>query len=187
MLRKIVIGAAVVVTTFVGVVATRPAHFHVERSAVIEAAPESAYARVEDFRAWTAWSPYEKLDANLQRTYEGRAAGVGAAYAWSGEKAGAGRMTITGAERPSRIDIRLEFVKPFACTNTASFTFVPTGAGTKVTWSMDGENGFLAKAASLFFDMDKLVGGDFERGLAALKVEAEKDTKVKAEAASGTR
>ena len=178
MLRKILIGVAAVVVVFVVVVATRPAAFHIERSTNMAAPPEIVLAQVNDFHAWSAWSPWEKLDPQLKRSYEGAPAGVGAIYGWTGnDKVGEGRMTIE-TSTPSLVGIKLEFIKPFAATNTATFTFVPAPDGTKVTWAMDGNNGFMAKAASMFMDMDKMVGDDFARGLAAMKTVAEAAAKA---------
>jgi hypothetical protein len=174
MVRKILIGVAVVLVLLVLVVLTRPATFHVERSITMAAPPENAFALVNDFHAWPAWSPWEKLDPNMKKTFDGPPAGVGAKYAWSGnEQVGEGRMTLEKSERPSQVGIKLEFIKPFAATNQTTFTFAPAAGGSKVTWAMDGENSFMAKAASLFMNMDKLVGGDFEKGLAAMKTAAE--------------
>src|SRR5262249_7146798 len=131
-------------------------------------------AQVNDFHAWPAWSPWEKLDPQMKKTFEGPASGVGAKYAWTGnDKVGEGRMTIEKSEKPSTVGIKLEFLKPFEATNATTFTFAPTAKGSKVTWAMDGENNFMAKAASLFMDMDKMIGGDFERGLTAMKTAAE--------------
>jgi hypothetical protein len=125
---------------------------------------------VNDFHAWRAWSPYEALDPQLKRSYDGPASGVGARYGWSGNaKAGEGRMTIIASEPPARVGIKLEFLKPFAATNTADFTFVPAGNQTTVTWAMFGENNFMAKAIGLVMSMDQMVGGQFEKGLADLK------------------
>ncbi|WP_394824692.1 SRPBCC family protein [Pendulispora albinea] len=177
MFRKILLGLAAVAVVFVLVVSTRPSTFHVERSVTVAAPAERAFAQVNDFHEWTGWSPYEKLDPQLRRTYEGAPAGVGAIYAWAGNgKAGEGRMTIEASDAPSRIAINLEFIEPFAATDTATFTFVPTAEGTKVTWAIDGTNNFVSKAFSLFMDMDKLIGGDFEAGLASLKAIAERET-----------
>lgn len=174
MFRKILLGLGALLLVFVLVVATRPGTFHLERSITVAAPPEKVYAQVEDFHAWRAWSPWEELDPNLKRTYEGPTAGQDASYAWAGnDKAGEGRMTIVKADKPKTLEVKLEFIKPFPATNTATFTFVPVTEGTKITWAMDGKNGFLSKAFSLFVDMDKLVGGDFERGLAAMKTLAE--------------
>jgi uncharacterized protein YndB with AHSA1/START domain len=174
MVLKILIGVAIVIVIFAIVVATRPAAFHIERSITIAAPPRAVFEQVNDFRAWTAWSPWEKIDPNLQRTYGGPPNGVGTTYAWVGnKKVGEGRMTIEKSDSPSSIAIKLEFVKPFAATNVAAFTFSPTADGTRVTWAMDGRNNFVCKAFSLFMGMDKMVGGDFERGLAALKTVAE--------------
>jgi uncharacterized protein YndB with AHSA1/START domain len=169
-LKRIGLGLVAVVLLFVIVVMTRPPTFRIERSATVAAPPEAVYAQVADFRAWRRWSPWEGLDPALKRTYDGPAAGTGASYAWSGnDEAGEGKMTITGAEAPSNITVRVEFIKPFEATNTAKFTFVPAPGGTKVTWAMEGENGFIGKAFGMLMDMDKMVGADFEKGLGAMK------------------
>jgi uncharacterized protein YndB with AHSA1/START domain len=174
MIRKVLIGIAAIVILFVLVVATRPSAFHIERSITIAAPPANAFAQVNDFHAWSAWSPWEKMDPQMKKTFEGAPSGPGAMYAWTGnDKVGEGRMTIEKSDKPSLVSIKLEFLKPFAATNTATFTFAPAPDGTKTTWAMDGQNNFMAKAASLFMDFDKMVGGDFERGLAALKTAAE--------------
>jgi hypothetical protein len=174
MARKILIGVAALLVLLVLIVVTRPATFHVERSITMAAPPENAFAQVNDFHAWPAWSPWEKLDPAMKKTFEGPPAGVGSKYAWTGnDQVGEGRMTLEKSEKPSLIGIKLEFIKPFAATNQTTFTFAPSPGGSKVTWSMDGENGFMAKAASMFMDMDKLIGGDFEKGLAAMKTAAE--------------
>jgi hypothetical protein len=174
MLRKILIGIAAVVVLFVIIVATRPGAFHIERSVSIAAPAENAFVQVNDFHAWAAWSPWEKIDPAMKRTFEGAPAGPGAGYSWLGnDKVGEGRMTILDSSKPSRVSIKLEFIKPWTATNAVIFTFTPVADGTKATWAMDGQNNFGAKAASLFMDIDKMVGGDFERGLAALKAVAE--------------
>jgi hypothetical protein len=173
MLTKILAGVATGSALLAGFVASRPSEFHVERSIDVAAPPARVAAHVNDFRAWTAWSPWEKKDPALKRTYSGPPSGEGASYAWEGNAdVGEGRMTI---ERTSATEtrVRLEFLKPFAATNTATYSFVPAAGGTRVTWGMDGEAGFVAKAFHLFFDMDALVGKDFEQGLAALKTAAE--------------
>jgi hypothetical protein len=174
MVRKILIGASVVVVVLAVVIALQPATFHVERSVAIAAPPERAFSQVADFRQWATWSPFDKLDPDMKKTYTGAPSGVGAIYAWAGNgKAGEGRMTIEEST-PTKIGIKLEFLKPFEATNRATFSFIPTGSGTKVTWAMDGKNNFMSKAFHLVMDMDKLVGGDFERGLAAMKANAER-------------
>lgn len=171
---KIVIGLGVVILLLVVVIAMRPSQFHVERSATIAAPAENIFARVDDLRAWSSWSPWEKKDPHMKRTFGGPPAGIGATYSWAGDKnVGEGRMTIERSERPSLIEIKLEFYKPFAETNVARFSFVTAGDATRVTWSMDGRYNFLTKAVSMVMDMDKMVGNDFEAGLAALKAEAE--------------
>ena len=178
MLKKVLIGVAAVLAVLGRVVATRPSAFHIERSIAVAAPADSVFRPVNDFPAWSAWSPWEKLDPQMKRAFDGAPSGVGAIYSWVGnDKTGEGRMTIERSDRPSAIAIKLEFIKPFAATNQATFTFAPAAPPgtdeTKVTWAMDGENNFGMKAASLFMNMDKLVGGDFERGLTALKTVAE--------------
>jgi Polyketide cyclase / dehydrase and lipid transport len=186
MARKILIGVAGLIVLLLIVIVTRPSTFHVERSITMAAPPENAFAQVNDFHAWPAWSPWEKLDPQMKRTHEGSPAGVGAKYSWVGnDQVGEGRMTIEKSEKPSIVAIKLEFLKPFESTSTTTFTFAPTAQGCKVTWAMDGENNFMAKAASLFMDMDKMIGADFEKGLAAMKTAAEAAPKA-APAAAGT-
>jgi uncharacterized protein YndB with AHSA1/START domain len=187
MVLKILIGLAVVIVVLVIVIATRPSKFHLERSIAIAAPPEVVFAQVNDFHAWTGWSPWEKMDPQLKRTYDGASSGAGAIYAWTGNaKVGGGRMTIQRSDRPSQIVIKLEFFKPWKATNTATFTFVPEAGGTKLTWAMDGTNNFMAKGFHMVMDFDKLVGADFERGLASIKSLAEADSRARGQAASAT-
>jgi hypothetical protein len=184
MLKKILFAVAAALAVLVLVIALQPATFHVERSALIAAPPEVVRARVDDFHSWSAWSPWEKLDPNMKRSYEGPPSGVGAKYAWVGNnEVGEGRMTIEKSG-PSQVAIKLEFLKPFEATNIATFTFTPAAAGTKTTWAMDGKNNFMSKAFHLVMDMDKMIGADFERGLAAMKSAAEASTKAPSVAVS---
>jgi hypothetical protein len=149
------------------------APFTVTRNALIPAAPSDIFPFVNNFHEWTKWSPWEAVDPKLNRTYSGNESGVGAKYAWSGNnKAGSGTMEIVGSEEPRKINIRLEFTKPMKAVNPTSFTLVPEGDGTRVTWTMTGENKGLGKIFALFMNMDKLVGRDFEKGLGALSVAA---------------
>lgn len=148
---------------------TRPTAFRVARSTRIDASPDAIRPLVADFRRWTAWSPYENIDPALKRTYGGAPSGTGAVYAWEGNaKVGTGRMEITGDE-PSKVTLKLDFMKPFEASNVAEFTFTPSGDGTDVTWAMSGEYNFMSKLMGIFVDMDRLVGKDFEAGLANLK------------------
>ena len=183
MLRKILIGVAVVVVVLLLVIASRPASFHVERSGVVPAPPDVTFAQVNDFHAWAAWSPWAKLDPAMKTVFTGPNAGIGSVYFWSGEKTGEGRMTLEKSELPSVIGIKLEFLKPFQAVNQTTFTFAAVPEGTKVTWAMDGVNNFMAKAMSLAMDMDKMVGPDFEKGLASLAVVAKADADARAKLA----
>ncbi len=182
MFKKILIGLVIALAVLAGVVATRPDSFAVERSATIQAAPEFAFALVNDFHHWSEWSPWDKLDPSMKRTFEGASAGADAMYGWTGnDKVGEGRMTIEESKPSELIRIKLEFIKPFPSTSTTTFTFTPAGEGTQVKWKMEGHNNFMSKAFSMFMNMDKLVGGDFERGLAAMKTAAEASAKKHAE------
>jgi hypothetical protein len=148
--------------------------FRVERSIVIDAPAAEIFPHIDDFHAWADWSPYEKMDANLAKTFTGPRAGKGAGYAWVGKKAGSGSMEITGSTPSSKIVIKLEFTKPFVAHNTAEFALEPQGQATKVTWTMHGPNTLMSKVMGLFFSMDKLVGPQFDEGLASLKALSEK-------------
>ncbi len=181
MLKKTLIGVATVVVLLVIVVSARPATFHVERSTMVSAPPEAVFSQVNDFHAWPNWSPWEKMDPGMKKTFSGSASGQGSVYSWAGnDKVGEGRMTIEKSDKPSLVSIKLEFLKPFAATNTATFTFTPAADGTKATWAMDGNNNFMSKAFQLFMDMDKMIGKDFEQGLASMKVAAESAAKASA-------
>ena len=170
MLKWILLSAGAVLAVFIVVVALQPGDFKIERSATMRAPAPAAFAQVNDFQNWRAWSPWEKVDPALKRHYDGPRAGAGAVYAWQGNNdVGEGRMTIMESRPGERVRIKLEFFKPFAATNVAEFSFRSAGDGTAVTWTMTGQNNFLSKAMCLFMDMDKMVGGMFEQGLAQMK------------------
>jgi hypothetical protein len=168
-LKKIGIVLAVVVVSFIVVIALQPSEFRIERSRKIEAPGWVVFNHVNNLQRWSRWSPWEKLDPNMEKKHSGPEAGVGAIYEWSGnDQVGTGRMTIEESVVPEKVGIKLEFLEPFEATNQTTFTFLPEGQGVKVTWAMEGHNGFFAKAFSLFNDMDAMVGKDFETGLAEL-------------------
>lgn len=155
--------------------ATKPNEFRIRRSISIHAPAERIYALIDDFCQWPKWSPWEALDPNLKRTMSGAESGVGAVYEWEGnKKAGAGRMEIVQAVPPSRVDIKINFLKPFRAENKVVFTLIPAGDGTNVIWEMSGVNNLGFKIMGILMNMDKLVGRDFEKGLSSMKVEAEK-------------
>ena len=179
MLIRILIAVAAVILVFVLVAATRPADFTITRSTNIAAPPVGVYAQVADLSKWPAWSPWDKLDPNQKVTYSGTPGQPGSGFAWSGNnKVGEGRMTLTEVRPPELVDIKLEFIRPFEATNQSTFNFAPSGPGTQVTWSMKGHNNFMSKAFSIFMNMDKMVGGDFERGLVSLKEVSETAAKA---------
>lgn len=153
----------------------QPNSFRYERQTEIAAAPEKVFQHVADFHQWPAWSPWEKLDLQMKKNYSGSPSGKGAIYEWDGNnKVGQGRMEIMEVSPPAKIIIKLDFFRPFKAQNTTEFHFQKVIAGTKVTWAMFGQNLFMGKVFGLFMSMDKLIGKDFEKGLAALKEVVEK-------------
>ena len=174
MLKKISMGLILVIVVIVGLALTQPDSFKVQRSATIKAPPEKIMAYLNDFHQWPAWSPWEKLDPNMQRTFDGAASGKGAVYAWKGnDDVGQGRMEILESA-PAQLDIKLDFIKPFASSNRTEFALQGQGDSTQVTWTMTGPSQFVTKVMGVFFSMDKMIGKDFEKGLAQLKMAAEK-------------
>jgi hypothetical protein len=171
----IIVGALVVVVgALLGYAALQPDTFRIQRSASIKAAPQKLFALINDFHSWSSWSPWEKLDPALKRTHSGAASGQGAVYEWEGNKqVGKGRMEITQSSPPSRIIIQLDFLKPFEAHHTAEFSLDSASDSTNVTWAMHGRQPFFFKVMSLFMSMDKMVGKDFEAGLANLRSIAE--------------
>jgi len=158
------------------VIAGRPDEFCVTRTATISASPEKVFPHVNDLRAWEAWSPWAKLDPNVKSVYEGPASGAGASMAWSGNKTiGEGRMPITESRANVWIQFKLEFLRPFKATNTAEFVFTPRANQTVIGWTMLGKNNFGSKVFSLLMNCDKMVGNDFDRGLANLASVVEKN------------
>jgi hypothetical protein len=178
MLKKILLTLVLLVVAGIAVVlglaAGKPDHFKVERTASIQAPPEKIAPLIDDFHQWRAWSPYERLDPSMKREFSGAPRGKGAVYAWQGDgTAGAGRMEIVG-QTPERIGIQLDFDKPFTAHNMATFTMQPQGPATQVTWSMEGPAPLVSRVMQVFFNLDTMIGKDFEAGLADLKAAAEK-------------
>jgi len=170
MLIKILIGLAALLVVFIVVVAMRPDDFRVTRSATIPAPADLVFAQVNDLHNFQDWSPWAKIDPNCKLTFDGPTAGVGASFAWAGNKdVGEGRMTVIESKPGEFVKFRLEFLKPFKATNTAEFNFKSAGNQTELTWNMYGKNNFISKAVGLFMDCDKMIGPDFEKGLANLR------------------
>ncbi len=170
---QIGIGVLVLVLLLVVLISTRPATFRIERSAQIGASAPVVFALLEDFHEWVKWSPWEKLDPNMKKTFSGPTTGVGAGYAWLGNsKAGEGSMSVLESKPNELLSIKIQFLKPFPATNQTTFKLEPAGNGTRVSWIMDGQNGFMGKAFALFVNMDKFLGKDFEQGLANLNTAA---------------
>lgn len=170
MLIKILMALAAIVIVFAAVVALQPSEFRVVRTAAISAPAADVFAQVNDFHKWEAWSPWAKLDPAAKNSFAGAPAGTGAIFTWAGNnEVGEGRMTITESRPSDLIRIKLDFTKPLAGSNDTEFTFKPEGNQTVVTWSMTGHNSFIGRAVCLFMNMDKMVGGNFEKGLAQIK------------------
>lgn len=188
MAKKIGIAGFILVVAVLAFIGTRPERFRVERSAQISAPADVVFAMINDFHQWGRWSPWEKVDPDMKRTFEGPSAGPGAVYAWAGNaEVGEGRMTILESEPGELVSIELEFFEPFAATNEARFELAASEAETRVSWSMEGRNGFVGKAISVFMDMDAMVGKQFERGLADLDSAAQAETQELRQAAQNAK
>lgn len=175
MLKKIAALVALIIAAFLIFAATRPDTFQLQRSAHMKAPPEKIYVILNDFHQWGGWSPWEKLDPQMKRTYNNVASGKGATYAWEGNShVGQGSMEITESSAPSKLVLKLDFVKPLEGHNIVEFNLTPAGDGTDVTWAMHGPQPYIGKVLHLVFNMERMVGDQFETGLANLKALAEK-------------
>lgn len=174
MLNIILILIVIAVITLLVIAAMQPTDFRITRTGTISAPASAIFPQVNNLQNWDAWSPWAKLDPNAKNSFEGPKEGVGAKMSWAGNnKVGVGSMTITESRPSDFIQFKLEFLKPMQATNTAEFTFTPEGDQTSVTWSMSGTNNFMGKLMGLIMNCDKMVGGQFEQGLAALKTVVE--------------
>jgi uncharacterized protein YndB with AHSA1/START domain len=184
MLKKILIALAVTIAAFLAYAATRPDTYTVERSTEIAAPAAVVFDQLDDFRSFAEWSPWDKLDPDMQKTFDGPQSGVGASYSWQGnDEVGKGRMTIVESQPPSAIDYKLEFIEPFTAEAQTEFEVVPQGGGAaRVRWTMAGNNDFMSKVFGVFIDMDAAIGKDFEKGLGSLKAQSETEAKKAAEA-----
>jgi uncharacterized protein YndB with AHSA1/START domain len=178
MLKTLAIIVVVVLVVIAGILiyaSTRPDSFRVQRSTSIKAPPQKIFAMINDLKAWATWSPYEKKDPAMKRSFGAVTAGKGATYEWDGDKnVGKGHMEIVEAAPPNKVVIKLDFLKPFEAHNTAEFTLEPKGDTTLVSWAIYGPSAYITKVMGLFFNMDTMIGKDFEVGLADLKAAAEK-------------
>lgn len=170
MWTPILLVVAALVAGFLLYVYTRPSVLRVERKARFQVLPSQVYPEIEDFRRWGGWSPWERLDPEMTRTFAGPERGIGAIYTWKGNaKVGEGRMEILDASPHREVKIKLDFVKPFPSSNTTTFTLVSIGDSTEVTWAMAGPAGFMTKLMCVFMDLDQAIGKDFERGMENLR------------------
>jgi polyketide cyclase/dehydrase/lipid transport protein len=175
MFRRILLGLAAALLVFVGVVAMRPSSFEVSRSARVNAPADVVYRHIENLRAMDMWSPYAHMDPQLKLAYDGPESGVGARSSWVGPQMGTGSLTVTRAVRDREVEMSLDMLTPMEAHNRILFTLAPKDGATEVTWRMQGRSGFLGKAIGLFVNMDGMVGGQFEEGLASLQKVAEND------------
>lgn len=174
MLKIIMIAAVVLLAVILLYAATKPDTFHTERSIIINASPEKIFGLINDFRQWDTWTPYNK-DPAMKRTYGENTIGKGAHYAWEGNKdVGQGEITITDATPPREIKLELHMIKPFEGRNHVVFSIEAAGGYTKVIWALEDQHTYFLKLLSMFISMDKMIGKDFETGLARLKIAAEK-------------
>ncbi len=172
----VVVAVVILIAGLIAFAATRPDRFRVQRATSIKAPPEKIFALVNDLRSHGLWSPWEKKDPAMKRTYSGAASGEGAVYEWDGNKnIGKGRMEITETSPPSKVTFKLDFIKPFEGHNIAEFTLDANGDATNVTWAIYGPSPFLSKVMSLFCNMDRMIGREFETGLANLKTITESE------------
>ena len=175
MLKIIGLIIAVLIAGVLVLAATKPDTFRVQRAASIKAPPEKVFAILNDFQKWGAWSPWEKKDPPMKRTFGATTSGKGAKYAWEGNKdVGKGSMEIAESSPSSRLTIKLDFIEPFEGHNIVDFTLEPKGDSTTVSWNIHGPMPFVSKVISVFCSMDSMIGKDFEAGLANLKAVAEK-------------
>ena len=175
MFRKVAIVVGVLIAGVLGFAMTKPDSIHVQRTTKIKAPPDKIFPLINDFHSWSSWSPWEKVDPAMKRTHSGTASGKGAVYEWDGNsQVGKGRMEITDASAPSKVTIKLDFLKPIEGHNTAEFTLEPEGDSTNVTWAMRGPTPFLSKVMQVFISMDSMLGKEFDTGLANMKSAAEK-------------
>jgi len=178
MLKKIFLLLVVAIAAFAGVAALQPADFRVVRKAQIDGPPATVFPHVNELKKWDEWSPWAKLDPNAKNSFEGPPGGPGSSMFWSGNsQVGEGRMTIVESFPNRYIKFRLDFIRPFAATSMAEFNFEPNGDKTTVTWSMSGTKNFISKAIGLIMDCDKMIGGQFEQGLAQLNTAVKSNPK----------
>lgn len=175
MFRKIIVGLSVLILILLAVAAMQPARYSVTRSIAIKAPAERIQPLISDFHNWLLWSPWEKLDPSMKRTFSGATRDLGAVYAWEGNKdVGSGRMEIIGLTQPTKVGIKLDFYTPIESSSMTDFVLEQKGDTTTVSWTMSGETGFAAKLMTIFVSMDSMIGRDFEHGLAQMKAVAEK-------------
>ena len=171
---RTLLGLAILLAVFAVAVTFQPAEYRVTRSASVQAPAPIVFGLINDFHKWEDWSPWAKLDPNVKNTFSGAATGTGAVFAWEGNNdVGAGQMKITESRPSELIRMDLEFIKPFASSCLTEFAFKPEGNKTAITWTMSGKNNFIAKAFCMFMNMDKMIGADFEKGLASIKTLSE--------------
>lgn len=176
-MKKILIGLVTIVVIFLGYVSTRPSHFRYERSGVIKASPEKIFPYLSQFKLGEKWSPYEKVDPNMKKTFSGVDGQVGSVMEFDGNaEAGSGKLEMLKIVPQSLVEIKLTMIKPFYGENLIEYSLIPESEGTRFTWTMSGDGGFMSKLISVFIDCEKMIGDQFMTGIQNLKtvVESEK-------------
>ncbi len=174
MVKNIIIIVLVLLGALLLMATRQPDTFVVERSVVVDAPPEAIYPKIADLHAWASWSPYEKLDPQMKKVFNGTPGAVGSSYYWSGNsKAGEGTITVRELMPPQKVTMQLDMLKPLEGHNVVEFTLDPTDGGTRVNWAMRGPNNFVGRIVGVFMSMDTMIGKDFEDGLATLKTQTE--------------
>jgi len=182
MMQKILIGLIATIGSFLALILLQPSEYSVSRTMMMSAAAPDIFAQIDDFHRWQAWSPWAKRDPKAKASFDGPASGKGAVFAWSGNnEVGEGRMTLTESRPSESVRIKTDFVKPFVGTSYSDFSLKSEGGGTSVSWTMSGQTDFIAKAICLFVSMDRVLGGEMEKGLASMKQLVEADTKKPAQ------
>jgi len=182
MMQKILIGLIAMIGSFLALILLQPSDYQITRTTTISAPPQDVFAQIDDFHRWQAWSPWAERDPKAKVSFDGPASGKGAMFAWSGNnEVGEGRMTLTESQSGEHARIKTDFVKPFVGSSYSDFSLKPEGGATSVSWTISGQNDFIAKAICMFVSMDKVLGGEMEKGLASMKQLVEADTKKPAQ------
>jgi uncharacterized protein YndB with AHSA1/START domain len=174
MLKKTALAFVVLIVLFLGYVSTRESSFRYERSGVINAPADKIFPYISQFRLGEKWSPYEKVDPNLKKTFKGTDGQVGSIMEFDGNmEAGSGQLELLNLVPNESVDIKLTMTKPMFAENLIQYRLTPEAGGTRFTWTMSGDGGFMTKLMTVFIDCEKMIGGQFTQGIENLKTVVE--------------